>query len=1421
MKAILQSTLSFLNRPNKSVLFIQLVSALILISSFRPVSAQLVYNESFEQVIPGVNYKIPLGWLQEQIGVSIDVDNIYHCSNVTTFPTITARTGTDLLGYKAKDVVAGESSFIASKRLDMRGGMPVGGAAFNFWLYRDNVGPAAVDRIQVYVNDSAVVTGGVNGAVLLNEIATGASTIHRSTTLLPAGAIVNGWNQCSYTIPNASPFNGSSVYILIVAISGAGYNIFIDDLSVNTYPLTQAYTANSAEVVVQNVNTTVAGRPGEQIIGCRLTMDGAVSPRVLTNMEFNTNGSTNPATDISNARLWYTGGTASFDTAEAILLGTYNNPWLTNYMFLTAPNANYTGLASFSGLEHGYNYFWITYRIAPAAVTNNYVDAEWVNFTMSGSPQIPFTQTFAGSRVIWGNITVPLYSSYCGSANSNRTCWVNNVILQGNLALGISNNLNRITSGVNAGPACPGPYPRNCAWQTHPSDYEFFQPALGKTTSLTADGTTSYTISLQVGTLNGSWIAAWIDFNGDFIFTSNEKIAQSGSMGNNGTYTTSFTVPDTAHPGPVLLRVREAISTANILPTATYLYGETEDYIVTLIPDCPSMPGWTTWLGINDNWNDPVNWCPSVVPMLGNIDKNVRIPGGPTGLYPYYRPVIRDSVQARAIKLRIEGSDSIYIDATRGSSLTVLDSVKIQTATGAIKVKSSFSDSCQVSNGLLNRPNDNPLAQTTRARSFVSITQAEFLAEGMRAGDVITAIRIHMQRKSNGNPYKNFSLNYFYTTNAQSIFGLGAAANIPLPTGTPASPVTIYSGDLDPDAYIPTLNNFGTILLTLSTPIVWNGGANPMIIEMCYDNTGFPTTGTNDEIRFTQTTSSRRFMTIKNLSTFVKAGCSLSPKDTLMSPCVGTAGTNQLTVDPADAGDIIPGQVTSLGVQVVSIAGNVVTVIPNLPVAVNSVVTFYNTVTTSIVYRPNLTFEFSRPYNRFPINVAGHWENNGTFIPENSIVTMNGTVLNQKISGTMPTTFFDLKISNNNHVLLISDVTVNDSLQLSLGRLKLNNKLLTLLNPIAGSLSRVNGYIQSEMDVIASNITPFGRLNWQMGNAAGMRIIPFVTAAGEYIPLDYNIDSGTHDVTFATYRTAQNNTNLPLPEVTNILGINNGVGGGYGSAGWSMADRYFMINNTGSGAQADITFRYSTTEQAQYGNANMRAQPWMNASDLWEFPFQPGQIFTAGTPNSVQLPNYSGFANSMWWTITGNTSPLPVTLLDFYGEKVESKVRLQWNTASEINSNYFDIERTVDNKTYKIISTVPSKGSGNNLQHYEAWDNAPLEGLQYYYLVQYDYDNTRETFGPVPVRFDSDAFEIITSILKPSQQGVTIIFHYNSNEPLNIRIIDMTGRLVYSKDKYAAEKGYNNFDINVELAKGVYQIILQNSEKVETRKFAY
>ncbi len=1486
------STLTMKTSTNLSSRITWLPVALILFfMSGNFAKAQLTYVETFDTPIPTLT--LPLGWSQGKYGAGTDPDNYWDRVNVGTLPACTPRSGTGMMRYLSWWITAGESSFLASKRLDMRGNIPAGGAAINFWMYRDNSGfTANLDRIQVYVNTTPDMAG---TPTLLMETVTGAGAIHRSCTQTPVPVTCNGWNQYSYVIPDGSVYDlNANVYVIILGISAFGNNMFVDDFSVTSYPIAQTYTGGSAAVVFQNLSTTAPNQVNQMIIGCKMTMSGATSPRTLTEMVFNTNGTTNPSNDIANARLWFTGGTNTFSTENAIQIGNYGAPYATNDTFLiTSPML--TGPASFSVLDHGDNYFWLTYDIKIGAIAGNYVDAEWLNFRINGAQQTPNPQTMVGARQIDVVYCIPTYTTGTSWAGYNNNDYIHHVTLLGDNipAGGINNGLNNISAPL---PGCPG---ATCPYQRHPPDYELFSEISNHTTSLTANNTTNYPISLRVGTYgSGNVIAAWIDYNKDgvfnnwfpeisvnatgaagtntitlagvvthpgwrvgmtaagtgiapgatitnvtgttvtlsannvgavsgaILFTTNdgEKVAQSQGMGALATYTTSFRVPTWATAGKTRMRVREVWINYNINPCQTYTYGETEDYRVTIIPDCPTYPGYTTWLGLTSNWADPSNWCPSIAPVFGNPVANVRLPGAatPPGSYTYVRPVITAGVSAVTGKLRIEANDTLYINATSASYLTVNDSLKIWTPTSALKINTTFLDTAQVFNGTLNRPADSPLSNATRARSFIAFPQADLLLQGLQANDIITNVYMHVQRKSNGQPYKNLTVKMYYASNASTTFGTGFAANIPPPIG---AVTTVFSGDVNASSYIPVSNDFGTIDILLTTPFQWSGTTNVLVVEMCYDNTGFSDTGTNDEIRFTQTTTLRRYMNLEALSDFPKAACDLSPKDTVMVSTTGTSGSPVVTINAGQVGKVRVGQLAVgggiPGYQVIGVAGTTITLSGNVIANFGPTnVTYYDVNNTAITFRPNLTFKFSRPYIKYPLTARGHWENNGLFVPAVSRTILSGTTL-QRILGSSITSWYDLDINNSQHVSLSQDIVVTDSLRLLNGRLKLNLQLATLTKNEPDALTRTSGFIQADQDVVGANVAPFGRLRWDMGSVMGLRTIPFINQAGVYIPFDYDPQAGTNDVTISTYSTNPNNTNIPSPTVTNVFGFN---GTAWNSDGSSLVDRYFMISNAGTTPRAHMTFRWANAERSfnnPGGGSPMNAQRWVNGSGLWEFPYQPGQTYTPGAPDQLLLQNYTDFSNANWWVIVGTPTPLPVTLLDFEAIPYRDKVKLKWTTASEFNSSHFIVDRTINQSDFSFIGRVESKGPSNNNIHYETWDMNPVEGTQYYYLRQHDVDGRMESYGPVSAKFSKNLFDIVTATVSSSELGMTVVFNYDSHEPYSYRIVDMLGQVIVAKDRNPAEPGVNVIDIDASLSRGAYQIILQNSEKMVTRKFFY
>jgi hypothetical protein len=85
---------------------------------------------------------------------------------------------------------------------------------------------------------------------------------------------------------------------------------------------------------------------------------------------------------------------------------------------------------------------------------------------------------------------------------------------------------------------------------------------------------------------------------------------------------------------------------------------------------------------------------------------------------------------------------------------------------------------------------------------------------------------------------------------------------------------------------------------------------------------------------------------------------------------------------------------------------------------------------------------------------------------------------------------------------------------------------------------------------------------------------------------------------------------------------------------------------------------------------------------------------------------------------------LPITLTEFKVLNNNKSINIIWQTASEINNDYFSIERSSDGKNFNVLDIVKGNGNSNKINHYSTIDENPLPGLNYYRLKQTDYDGT-------------------------------------------------------------------------------------------------
>lgn len=139
--------------------------------------------------------------------------------------------------------------------------------------------------------------------------------------------------------------------------------------------------------------------------------------------------------------------------------------------------------------------------------------------------------------------------------------------------------------------------------------------------------------------------------------------------------------------------------------------------------------------------------------------------------------------------------------------------------------------------------------------------------------------------------------------------------------------------------------------------------------------------------------------------------------------------------------------------------------------------------------------------------------------------------------------------------------------------------------------------------------------------------------------------------------------------------------------------------------------------------------------------------FDAGMPSNENCNSSTGTCNGMM---------LPVEIVAFYGERRGTMNEIYWSTASEQNSDYFELYRSFDGYNWELITTVSAAGNSNELINYSVFDEVIERAVSYYRLRQIDFDGAQTTSGIIAVESltAKNSFEVYPNPVNSS--GVVI-----------------------------------------------------------------
>ena len=214
---------------------VSLLFAVLLMSGLLsvPVVAQVSNTESFD----GATF-VPVGW------TDLLTSGTATWTRVTSgsWPVQSPHTGSGEAQFNSFSASTGVRSLITPViNLTGRGATAT---SITFWMYRDGGYLASADKIDVFYNTAASLTG-----------ATALGTVNRSMNLTPTVAAI-GWYQYTFSVP--ASFTGTTNYLILQATSAYGDDIYLDDVAWQSFPLPCSGTPTPGNTVASN-NPVCAG----------------------------------------------------------------------------------------------------------------------------------------------------------------------------------------------------------------------------------------------------------------------------------------------------------------------------------------------------------------------------------------------------------------------------------------------------------------------------------------------------------------------------------------------------------------------------------------------------------------------------------------------------------------------------------------------------------------------------------------------------------------------------------------------------------------------------------------------------------------------------------------------------------------------------------------------------------------------------------------------------------------------------------------------------------------------------------------------------------------------------------------------------------------------------------------------------------
>jgi 1,4-alpha-glucan branching enzyme len=254
------------------------------------------------------------------------------------------------------------------------------------------------------------------------------------------------------------------------------------------------------------------------------------------------------------------------------------------------------------------------------------------------------------------------------------------------------------------------------------------------------------------------------------------------------------------------------------------------------------------------------------------------------------------------------------------------------------------------------------------------------------------------------------------------------------------------------------------------------------------------------------------------------------------------------------------------------------------------------------------------------------------------------------------------------------------------------------------------------------------------------------------------------------------------------------------------------VNKNLSGAIKWMSINGSPLQVMVYGNFDVAQQTGtitFPGTGTWY------NLFTGGTQSVITATQNVTLQPGEYYVYVNIAAALPVTLINFTGEKEGNSNLLTWQVANELNLSHYELEKSIDGQNFSFLAKINADGKSN----YSYTDEvSSFSGVTFYRLKSVDIDGHFTYSGIIKIQSITNSWHVSVNP-NPVVKNLKVNIESPVQDKATLILYDLSGRQLLKQNIQIAA-GNNVLDINefAKFAKGTYLLSVLANQQNQTIK---